>query len=164
MTRDETINNMAELMCDQCENTNCIEDGPCDEVIMQAMALYEAGYRNCGDDEMVTLEWHNEQILHAESEIRYLKKRITELLCKENEEIAKVKEKNIEIEWWNERLRKQVSARQNNGGKAAVIKLEKIKAAQEFAERIKAELWDLGYIVHSEDVDEILERYENDNA
>lgn len=164
MTRDETIDNMAELMCDQCKNTNCIEDGPCDEVREQATVLYEAGYRYCGEDEMVTLEWHNEQILHAESEIDYWKKRVTELLLKKADEIAKVKEKNVELEWRNERLRKQVSARQNNGQTAAVIKLEKIKAAQDFAEKIKAELFDWGYIVHDEDVDEILERYENDNA
>lgn len=50
MTRDETIDNMAKLMCDQCGSTGCIEEHPCDGVIEQAVALYEAGYRLVVDD------------------------------------------------------------------------------------------------------------------
>lgn len=42
MTRDETIFNIAELFCDNyCENTNCIEDKPCDYAINLGDMMYE---------------------------------------------------------------------------------------------------------------------------
>lgn len=73
MTKYEMIENMAELMCDQCENTNCIEEHPCDAVVDQAITLYDAGYRLIDGDNYVSIEWHNEQIAHAEQEIERLR-------------------------------------------------------------------------------------------
>lgn len=133
MTRDETIDNMAELMCDQCENTNCIEDGHCDGVIEYAMALYEAGYRYCGEGEWVSIEWHNEQILHAEQEIEKLENEIWDMQdklgCYHSEIKRQRKQAKIEV---LETIRQQLT---DNGALTVKIAI----TIDEFMDKIKGE-------------------------
>lgn len=73
MVRDEIVQNMAEIICGECKNTDCIEEHPCDSVIDYATVLYNAGYRKVDGEEYCSIEWHNEQILHAEQEIERLR-------------------------------------------------------------------------------------------
>lgn len=133
MTKDEMIENMAELMCDQCENINCIEEHPCDEVVDQATLLYDAGYRLINGDDYVSIEWHNEQIAHAEQEIERLRNEKwdaqDDLDCYHSEMKNSIKQAKIEV---LEMVRQQLA---DNGA----LTVKSAITIDELIEEVKAE-------------------------
>lgn len=138
MTKQDQIADMMALI-----TTAKLKDG--DEVcsvrdyysVQLAEKLYDAGYRKVDSDDYVSREWHDEQVLHAESEIERLRAKLQQVLLS----VDTVKEMNT----------------------MATIDEHRKQAVKEFAEKLKAKAfqgYQVGmYIVDTETIDATAKKY-----
>lgn len=138
MTKQDQIADMMALI-----TTAKLKDG--DEVCsvrdyyaaQLAEKLYDAGYRKVDSDDYVSREWHDEQVLHAESEIERLRAKLQQVLLS----VDTVKEMNT----------------------MATIDEHRKQAVKEFAEKLKAKAfqgYQVGmYIVDIETIDATAKKY-----
>lgn len=79
MNKEQQIEEIAETICNTCKERfeiskkckNVIE--PCLAAYSHAEAIYNAGYRKIDGDNYVSRKWHDEQVVHLESELEILK-------------------------------------------------------------------------------------------
>jgi len=142
-TREEEIDIMAfmlcpsDVMCPGCSRETVCTYRNC------AQKLYDAGYRNIDGENYVSREWHDEQVLHAESEI--------ERLVDENDKIHK----------------NYVAILKHNAYLRNVLRDTKTEAVKEFAEKIKLKMPKLdesepGEYFLASDIDNLLKEYFED--
>lgn len=80
-----------------------------------AKELYDVGYRKIDGDDYVSREWHDEQVLHAESEIERLRLKLQQVLLsvdtvKEMNTMATIDEhKKQAVKDFAEELKKQIA-------------------------------------------------------
>lgn len=80
-----------------------------------AKELYDVGYRKIDGDDYVSREWHDEQVLHAESEIERLRAKLQQVLLsvdtvKEMNTMATIDEhKKQAVKDFAEKLKKQIA-------------------------------------------------------
>ena len=80
-----------------------------------AEALYNAGYRMIDDDDYVSREWHDEQVVYAENEVERLRTELQQVLLavdtvKEMNTMATIDEhKKQAVKEFAEKMKKQIA-------------------------------------------------------
>lgn len=142
------------------------------EIDLIALDLYSNGYLRINCDDYVTIEWHNEQIAHAEDEIESLKAKIVGLICKDDTKLRDLKVRNMELEERCELLQQDLVKQRKKLEKQA--RKAKTEAVREFAEKLKARARGLtldggdgkqtnshiGNLILTNDIDKLLRGYE----
>lgn len=128
MTKEEQIKEMANLMAETMLKNFGLRYKDFAEI------LYNAGYRKIDGDNYVSREWHDEQVLHAESEIERLRAKLQQVLLS----VDTVKEMNT----------------------MATIEEHRKQAVKEFAEKLKKRITNTmycrdGYIDYDDTMDVI---------
>ena len=79
MDKKQQIEEMAETICNTCKEKMAVSKKcknrveVCIAAYAHAERLYSAGHRKIDGDNYVSREWHDEQVLHLESELERLK-------------------------------------------------------------------------------------------
>lgn len=141
MTKEQQIEEMAVIGCVRNPQAHTAEEcAKCDfkqgqcNAYRHAKALYVAGYRKIDGDNYVSREWHDEQVLLAESEIERLRAKLRQVLLS----VDTVKEMNT----------------------MATIDEHRKQAVKEFAEKLKKRITNTmycrdGYIDYDDTMDVI---------
>lgn len=150
MTKEQQIEEMAKIIMGAIDETIQYKQAPANatEATIEAEALYKAGYRKIDDEEYCSMEWHNEQILHAEQEIERLNVENARLL----DEKWKAQD---DLECYHSEMKDKIK-------QAKIEVLESLKYGRGCAIKSYGNEW--VKVVHLEDIDEMIANLKGGNG